>query len=70
MTIFKSKDPATEAVNWEGEAAGPAQVQAAVDTATGLGALRVVVNCAGVATPGKLGTLFQDAGILVGDPRF
>src|SRR5699024_5106442 len=29
------------------------QVQAAVDTATGLGALRVVVNCAGVATPGK-----------------
>ncbi|SMX90747.1 3-hydroxyacyl-CoA dehydrogenase [Brevibacterium linens] len=30
------------------------QVQAAVDTATGLGALRVVVNCAGVATPGKL----------------
>lgn len=30
------------------------QVQSAVDTATGLGALRVVVNCAGVATPGKL----------------
>ncbi|WP_309132941.1 SDR family NAD(P)-dependent oxidoreductase [Brevibacterium sp.] len=30
------------------------QVQAAVDTATGLGDLRVVVNCAGVATPGKL----------------
>lgn len=30
------------------------QVQDAVDTATGLGALRVVVNCAGVATPGKL----------------
>ncbi|WP_166821394.1 3-hydroxyacyl-CoA dehydrogenase [Brevibacterium limosum] len=30
------------------------QVQAAVDTATGLGTLRVVVNCAGVATPGKL----------------
>lgn len=30
------------------------QVQAAVDTATGLGRLRVVVNCAGVATPGKL----------------
>ena len=30
------------------------QIQAAVDTATGLGALRVVVNCAGVATPGKL----------------
>ncbi|MGO3525159.1 MAG: 3-hydroxyacyl-CoA dehydrogenase [Brevibacterium aurantiacum] len=30
------------------------QVQAAVDMATGLGLLRVVVNCAGVATPGKL----------------
>jgi NAD(P)-dependent dehydrogenase (short-subunit alcohol dehydrogenase family) len=30
------------------------QVQAAVDIATGLGALRVAVNCAGVATPGKL----------------
>ncbi|MDN6158206.1 MAG: 3-hydroxyacyl-CoA dehydrogenase, partial [Brevibacterium sp.] len=30
------------------------QVQAAVDTATGLGQLRLVVNCAGVATPGKL----------------
>jgi NAD(P)-dependent dehydrogenase (short-subunit alcohol dehydrogenase family) len=30
------------------------QVQAAVDTATSLGPLRVVVNCAGVATPGKL----------------
>lgn len=30
------------------------QIQAAVDTATGLGELRVVVNCAGVATPGKL----------------
>lgn len=30
------------------------QVQAAVDTAAGLGALRVVVNCAGVATPGRV----------------
>ena len=30
------------------------QVQAAVDKATSLGDLRVVVNCAGVATPGKL----------------
>ena len=33
MTVFKSTDPATEAVNWEGEAASPAQVQAAVDAA-------------------------------------
>ncbi|TWE11646.1 SDR family NAD(P)-dependent oxidoreductase [Rudaeicoccus suwonensis] len=30
------------------------QVQAAVDAATGLGQLRVVVNCAGVATPGRI----------------
>ena len=30
MTTFKSFDPATEATNWEGEAASPAQVQAAV----------------------------------------
>jgi NAD(P)-dependent dehydrogenase (short-subunit alcohol dehydrogenase family) len=30
------------------------QVQAAVTTATGLGELRVVVNCAGVATPGRV----------------
>ena len=36
------------------DATNEEQVQAAVDTATGLGALRVVVNCAGVATPGKL----------------
>ncbi|MDV3221743.1 SDR family NAD(P)-dependent oxidoreductase [Intrasporangium sp.] len=31
-----------------------AQVQAAVDRATELGELRVVVNCAGVATPGRV----------------
>lgn len=31
-----------------------AQVQAAVDTAMGLGPLRIVVNCAGIATPGKV----------------
>ncbi|GAB3052761.1 SDR family NAD(P)-dependent oxidoreductase [Sediminivirga luteola] len=30
------------------------QVQAAVDLAASLGDLRIVVNCAGVATPGKL----------------
>ena len=31
-----------------------AEVQAAVDAAVALGPLRVVVNCAGVATPGKV----------------
>ncbi|MGO1972482.1 MAG: SDR family NAD(P)-dependent oxidoreductase [Propionibacteriaceae bacterium] len=30
------------------------QVQAAVDTATDRGALRAVINCAGVATPGRV----------------
>jgi len=32
----------------------PDSVQAAVDTAVGLGPLRVVVNCAGIAPPGKV----------------
>ena len=31
-----------------------AQVQAAITTAQGLGVLRVVVNCAGVGTPGRI----------------
>jgi NAD(P)-dependent dehydrogenase (short-subunit alcohol dehydrogenase family) len=31
-----------------------AEVQAAVDTAVNVGPLRIVVNCAGVATPGKV----------------
>jgi len=31
-----------------------AEVQAAVDTAVALGPLRIVVNCAGIATPGKV----------------
>ncbi|MGO4188319.1 SDR family NAD(P)-dependent oxidoreductase [Pseudarthrobacter sp. TAF60_1] len=31
-----------------------AEVQAAVDTAVSLGPLRIVVNCAGIATPGKV----------------
>lgn len=30
------------------------QVQAAVDAASGMGPLRIVVNCAGIATPGKI----------------
>ncbi|MEU9952208.1 SDR family NAD(P)-dependent oxidoreductase [Streptomyces sp. NPDC047939] len=33
---------------------GPESVQAAVDAAAELGTLRIAVNCAGVATPGKL----------------
>lgn len=41
------------------------QVRAAIAVATGLGELRIVVNCAGVATPGRIlsrkGTLALDA---------
>jgi NAD(P)-dependent dehydrogenase (short-subunit alcohol dehydrogenase family) len=36
------------------DVANQEQVQAAVDEATTLGPLRVVVNCAGIATPGKV----------------
>jgi NAD(P)-dependent dehydrogenase (short-subunit alcohol dehydrogenase family) len=36
------------------DVANQEQVQAAVDEATKLGPLRVVVNCAGIATPGKV----------------
>lgn len=46
-----------------------AEVQAAVDTAVALGPLRIVVNCAGIATPGKVlgreGVLPLDAFIRV-----
>ena len=31
-----------------------AQVQAAIDAAKELGTLRIVVNCAGVGTPGRV----------------
>ncbi|BCW82983.1 3-hydroxyacyl-CoA dehydrogenase [Arthrobacter sp. NicSoilE8] len=31
-----------------------AQIQAAIDAAAALGTLRIVVNCAGIATPGKV----------------
>ena len=53
MTTFKSINPATEAVNWEGEAASPAQVQAAVDAAAGEDGLRVSVSCAGIGPAEK-----------------
>lgn len=36
------------------DVADPDQVQAAVTAASALGPLRVVVNCAGIATPGKV----------------
>jgi NAD(P)-dependent dehydrogenase (short-subunit alcohol dehydrogenase family) len=43
-----------EAVFVPADVTDETQVQAAVDAATGLGPLRIVVNCAGVATPGKV----------------
>lgn len=44
----------SKAVFVPADVTSPEQVQVAVDTATALGPLRVVVNCAGVATPGKV----------------
>ena len=41
------------------------QVQAAVDAATALGPLRIVVNCAGIGTPGKV--LGRDGVLPLGD---
>ena len=37
-----------------GDVTSETDVQAAVDAATALGPLRIVVNCAGIATPGKV----------------
>ena len=45
---------ASKAVFVPADVTDEAQVQAAVDAATALGPLRIVVNCAGVATPGKV----------------
>ncbi|MBU8864857.1 SDR family NAD(P)-dependent oxidoreductase [Paenarthrobacter aromaticivorans] len=43
-----------EAVFVPADVTNEAQVQAAVDAAASLGTLRIVVNCAGIATPGKV----------------
>ena len=42
------------AVFAEADVTDEAQVRAAIDAAAGLGTLRIAVNCAGVATPGKV----------------
>jgi NAD(P)-dependent dehydrogenase (short-subunit alcohol dehydrogenase family) len=48
-------DPAGSRVRFvAADVADPAQVQAAVAAAADLGPLRIVVNCAGIATPGKV----------------
>lgn len=46
--------PRRTAVFAPADVTNEAQVQAAVDTAAALGPLRILVNCAGIATPGKV----------------
>ena len=48
------KEPAHKAVFVPADVTSEEQVQAAVDAAVALGPLRIVVNCAGIATPGKV----------------
>ena len=47
-------EPANTAVFVPGDVTSEEEVQAAVDAAAALGPLRIVVNCAGIATPGKV----------------
>ena len=46
--------PGNQAVFGPADVTNEEQVQAAVDAAAALGPLRIVVNCAGIATPGKV----------------
>ena len=48
------KEPANKAVFVPADVTSEDEVQAAVDAAVALGPLRIVVNCAGIATPGKV----------------
>jgi NAD(P)-dependent dehydrogenase (short-subunit alcohol dehydrogenase family) len=48
------KAPANKAVFVPADVTSEDEVQAAVDAAVALGPLRIVVNCAGIATPGKV----------------
>jgi NAD(P)-dependent dehydrogenase (short-subunit alcohol dehydrogenase family) len=47
-------EPGNQAVFVPADVTNEEQVQAAVDAAATLGPLRIVVNCAGIATPGKV----------------
>jgi NAD(P)-dependent dehydrogenase (short-subunit alcohol dehydrogenase family) len=49
-----TKDAGPRAVFAPADVTNEAEVQAAVDTAVNAGPLRIVVNCAGIATPGKV----------------
>ncbi|MDP9982708.1 NAD(P)-dependent dehydrogenase (short-subunit alcohol dehydrogenase family) [Pseudarthrobacter oxydans] len=46
--------PGNRAVFAPADVTSEAEIQAAVDAAVALGPLRIVVNCAGIATPGKV----------------
>jgi NAD(P)-dependent dehydrogenase (short-subunit alcohol dehydrogenase family) len=48
------REPAKTAVFAPADVTSEDQVQAAVDAAVALGPLRILVNCAGIATPGKV----------------
>ncbi|HSO14362.1 MAG TPA: SDR family NAD(P)-dependent oxidoreductase [Arthrobacter sp.] len=48
------EEAANKAVFVPADVTSEEQVQAAVDAAVALGPLRIVVNCAGIATPGKV----------------
>ena len=50
----RPEEPANKAVFVPADVTSEDQVQAAVDAAVALGPLRIVVNCAGIATPGKV----------------
>ncbi len=50
----ESREPAHRAVFAPADVTSEDQVQAAVGAAVALGPLRILVNCAGIATPGKV----------------
>ncbi|TNB75770.1 3-hydroxyacyl-CoA dehydrogenase [Arthrobacter sp. BB-1] len=52
--LNQSGAPGRSAAFSPADVTSESQVQAAVDTAVRLGPLRIVVNCAGIATPGKV----------------
>lgn len=53
-TANTGSPPSNSAVFAAADVTDERDVQAAVDAATALGPLRIVVNCAGIATPGKV----------------
>ncbi|MDJ0320525.1 SDR family NAD(P)-dependent oxidoreductase [Pseudarthrobacter sp. PS3-L1] len=53
-TLGPDPEGARKAVFVPADVTSEAEVQAAVDAATALGPLRIVVNCAGIGTPGKV----------------